>query len=315
MSIADFHNFAHNHHWEALIVMAVLLFILDFFGHRLKDGHEHAVNMKEAILWSIFWVGAGILFGGFVWFAEGRDSMSRYFTSFVMEKGMSVDNIAVWLAILTGMAVPKDKWHELLTWGIVGAIIFRGIFIFGGMSLIHRFSWLEIVLGISLILGAIKILGLKISLRPFSISISDEHEEIDMEKNHVIRATKAIFSKLNIPLKTSGAVFMFTLITIEITDIIFALDSVPVVIALNDSMFVAVSSNLFAIFGLRALFFVVAEFLSSLEYLKFGLSATLFFIACKMIFSFDIAPLVSLAVVLSIIMISVVASLVKKKKK
>lgn len=308
----DLHLLAHTYKWEVFIFLTVVLFIIDFYGHRNKKGKEDAIHLKEAILWSIFWVGAGLLFGAYVLFAEGADSASRYYASFVLEKGMSVDNIAVWLAILTGMAVPNKQWHRLLTWGIAGAIIFRGLFIFGGMNLIHHFEFLEVLLGFFLLWGAWKIIGVTIQKKPFKISIAKENEPFDPEQDNIVRFVKWLFAKLKLSLSADAAIFAVVLLTIELTDIVFALDSVPVVIALNDSPFVAASSNLFAIFGLRALFFVVGEFLSRLEYLKYGLGATLLFIASKMIFGFHIEPLSSLLVIMAIIGAAIVASLMHK---
>lgn len=310
----DLHLLAHIYKWPVFIISVIVFFFIDFYGHRLKDGHEHEIHMKEAIWWSIFWVGVGILFGGYVYYAEGVDAASRYFSSYILEKGMSVDNIAVWLAILTGMSIAKDKWHELLTWGVVGAIIFRGLFIFGGMSLIHRFSWLEIVLGFFLLWGAFKIAGPKISLKPFKISFSEEKEEFDPDTSKIVQVVKKGLHFLRVPISTGSAIFLVTLLTIELTDVIFALDSVPVVIALNDSPFVAASSNLFAILGLRALFFVVSDFLNRLRYLKYGLGGTLLFIASKMIFGYRLEPIVSLVVIAIILTIATVFSLLHKDK-
>lgn len=311
----NLHLLADTYKWEVFIFFAVVLFIIDFYGHKSKKGEEHSIPLKEAILWSIFWIFAGLLFGLYVYYAEGGDSTSRYYASFVLEKGLSVDNIAVWLAILTGMSVPKDKWHKLLTWGILGAIVFRGIFIFGGMNLINRFSFLTVVLGFFLLMGAYKILEADITWKPFRIRFDGEGNKFDPEKDKTVQFVKRLFNKFKFPLKTETATFVIVLLTIEITDVVFALDSIPVVIALNDSPFVAASSNLFAIFGLRALFFVVSEFLSRLEYLKFGLSAILFFIASKMILGFHLEPMTSLLVVFVIIGLSVVVSLLHKGEK
>ena len=302
-----------NFKWEALVLIAAVLFFVDFYGHQDKAHHEQEMKLASSVRWSIFWVGAGLLFGLYVLLAEGGLSASRYYASFVLEKGMSVDNIAVWLAILTSMEIAKKDWHRLLTWGIVGAIIFRGIFIFGGINLIHRFEFLTVILGFFLLWGAVKITGLKFSGKK-GVHFSSENEHFNPKDDKMVIAAKWLLRKFNPTLQTNQAIFIVALLTIELTDIVFALDSVPVVIALNDSPFVAASSNLFAIFGLRALFFVVSDFLSRLEYLKYGLGAVLVFIAAKMIFHFHIGPLQSLLVIIVILAASMCFSLIHQDK-
>lgn len=300
--------------WETLILVSFILFFIDFYGHQDKAHHENEMKLSSSIKWSIFWVGSGLLFGLFVLFAEGNLAASQYYASFILEKGMSVDNIAVWLAILTGMQIPKNDWHRLLTWGIVGAIIFRGIFIFGGLNLMHRFEFLTVILGFFLLWGAVKIIGLKIDFKKKRIYLSGENAHFDPDKDKMVIAARWILKKVRPNLQTGHAIFIVALLTIELTDIVFALDSVPVVVALNTSSFVAASSNLFAVFGLRALFFVVSDFLSKLEYLKYGLGAVLLFIAAKMIFEFHIEPLASLVVITIILTIATLASLFHKTK-
>jgi tellurite resistance protein TerC len=300
--------------WETLVLAAFILFCIDFYGHQDKKHHEHAMNLASSVKWSIFWVGSGLLFGIFVLFAEGNLAASQYYASFILEKGMSVDNIAVWLAILTGMQIPKDDWHRLLTWGIIGAIIFRGIFIFGGLNLMHRFEFLTVILGFFLLWGAVKIVGLKFDLKKKKVYFSGEDAHFDPDKDKMVSIARWILKKVNPNLKTAQAIFIVALLTIELTDIVFALDSVPVVVALNTSSFVAASSNLFAVFGLRALFFVVSDFLSKLEYLKYGLGAVLLFIAAKMIFEFHIEPLASLVVITVILTTATILSLLHKSK-
>ena len=245
----------------------------------------------------------------FVLLAEGSFAASQYYASFILEKGMSVDNIAVWLAILTGMQIPRDDWHRLLTWGILGAIIFRGIFIFGGLNLMHQFEFLTVILGFFLLWGASKIVGLKLDWKKKKLYFSEDADHFDPEKDKMVATARWILKKVNPNLQTTQAIFIVALLTIELTDIVFALDSVPVVVALNTSTFVDASSNLFAVFGLRALFFVVSDFLSKLEYLKYGLGAVLLFVAGKMIFEFHTSPVASLLVITAILTTATVVSL------
>lgn len=308
--------FLTNHKWEIFIGTMILLLAIDFIGHHLtKDHKEHEMSLNTALKWTIFWVAAGLLFGLFIYYIEGASSASAYYSSYLLEKGLSVDNIAVWLAILTGLQMSKDNWHKLLTWGIVGAIFFRGIFIFGGMNIIEHFSFLTIILGFFLLVGSFKISGLGFDPKKFRFYEKHNLDQFVPDKSTDVKIINKILNKFFPHLSASQTTFIITLFTIEITDIVFALDSVPVIIALNTSTYVAATSNLFAILGLRALFFVISDFLSRLEYLKYGLAVILLFIAFKMIFEIHLDPLLSLAIIITILLSATLTSLLHKSEK
>ncbi len=289
-------------------VVFIALFLDLFVFHR----HPHKISLKEALLLSTFWIALGLAFGVFVYYDRGYDRAVEYFTGYLLEKALSLDNIFVFILIFSYFKIPEEFRHKVLFWGVLGAILFRAIFIFAGLELIKNFHWMVYVFGIILIVSAIKLL-------------ITEEKEFHPEQTLIYRIASRI-----IPLKPhngngrffireKGKVYatpMFlTLLFVESSDIMFAIDSVPAIIAISKDPFVVYTSNIFAILGLRSLYFAAAGVLPLFHYLHYGLSFILGFIGVKMIVSefYKIPVEVSLLLIGSAIFLSVVASLLVKK--
>lgn len=297
---------------EWLIFGAVVftaLFLDLFVFHR----NPHKISLKEALLLSAFWIALGLAFGVFVYFDRGYDRAVEYFTGYLLEKALSLDNIFVFILIFSYFKVPEEYRHKVLFWGVLGAIVFRAIFIFAGLELIKHFHWVVYIFGVILIVSAIKLL-------------TTEEKEFHPEQTLVYRIAKRL-----IPLrphngdgrffiKEGGRLYatpMFlALVFVESSDIMFAIDSVPAILAISKDPFVVYTSNIFAILGLRSLYFAAAGVLPLFHYLHYGLSFILGFIGVKMLLSefYKIPVEVSLLLIGSAIFLSVVASLVVKKK-
>ncbi len=291
------------------VVVFTALFLDLFVFHR----NPHKISLKEALLLSVFWITLGLAFGVFVYFDRGYDRAVEYFTGYLLEKALSLDNIFVFILIFSYFKVPEEYRHKVLFWGVLGAIVFRAIFIFAGLELIKHFHWVVYIFGVILIVSAIKLL-------------TTEEKEFHPEQTLVYRIAKRL-----IPLrphngdgrffiKEGGRLYatpMFlALVFVESSDIMFAIDSVPAILAISKDPFVVYTSNIFAILGLRSLYFAAAGVLPLFHYLHYGLSFILGFIGVKMLLSefYKIPVEVSLLLIGSAIFLSVVASLVVKKK-
>jgi tellurite resistance protein TerC len=264
-------------YWWAFGGLVSVLLILDLFVfHR----HARQESLRRSLLWSAFWVAVGLAFMALVWFVRGRDGAMTYLTAYLIEKSLSVDNLFVFLALFGYFAVSPANQHRVLFWGILGAIITRGLFIFGGVALLARFHWLIYPLGAVLIFtGARLAFG--------------GDTEIHPEKNPVIRFasrvlpfTREYHGEAFAMINAQGLRFtplVLVLIAIETTDIVFAVDSVPAALAVSRDAFVVFTSNIFAILGLRALYFVLAGTVLTLRFLRQALAIILVLIGMKMI--------------------------------
>lgn len=297
---------------EWLIFGAVVftaLFLDLFVFHR----NPHKISLKEALLLSAFWIALGLAFGVFVYFDRGYDRAVEYFTGYLLEKALSLDNIFVFILIFSYFKIPEEYRHKVLFWGVLGAIVFRAIFIFAGLELIKHFHWVVYIFGVILIVSAIKLL-------------TTEEKEFHPEQTLVYRIAKRLIplgphsSDGRFFIKEGGRLYatpMFlALVFVESSDIMFAIDSVPAILAISKDPFVVYTSNIFAILGLRSLYFAAAGILPLFHYLHYGLSFILGFIGVKMLLSefYKIPVEVSLLLIGSAIFLSVVASLVVKKK-
>ncbi len=291
------------------VVVFTALFLDLFVFHR----NPHKISLKEALLLSAFWIALGLAFGVFVYFDRGYDRAVEYFTGYLLEKALSLDNIFVFILIFSYFKVPEEYRHKVLFWGVLGAIVFRAIFIFAGLELIKHFHWVVYIFGVILIVSAIKLL-------------TTEEKEFHPEQTLVYRIAKRLIplrphsSDGRFFIKEGGRLYatpMFlALVFVESSDIMFAIDSVPAILAISKDPFVVYTSNIFAILGLRSLYFAAAGVLPLFHYLHYGLSFILGFIGVKMLLSefYKIPVEVSLLLIGSAIFLSVVASLVVKKK-
>jgi TerC family integral membrane protein len=288
--------------WAAFLAFIVAMLLVDLFLHR---EHEN-VTLKDAGIWSAVWVTLGLSFAVVVWSWENGQAAT---TGYVIEKSLSVDNIFVFAIIFTYFSVPLRYQHNVLFWGIFGALVFRAIFIFAGVALLEQFHWMVYVFGAFLVFTGIRMWF-----------HTDEH--VHPERNPVLRLLRRVFP---ISKDFDGARFftvengkrlatplLAILVVIETTDIVFAVDSIPAILAITQDRFLIFSSNAFAILGLRALYFLLAGIMDRFIYLKNGLSFVLAFVGVKMLltaFHIEINTLLSLGIITVALTISIVASL------
>ena len=291
--------------WIALLVGILAMLLVDLLLHR----DAHVIGVREAAIWSAIWVAIGLAVGGAIWMYYGSEFGLQYFAGYVIEKSLAVDNVFVWAVIFGYFAVPREYQHRVLFYGVVGALVFRAIFIAAGSWLIASFAWILYIFGAFLILTGIKMLrqrdehmdpGRSRTLRLFRrlIPTTDEYDgqKFLTRRNGVLMAT---------PL-------LAVVVVVEVTDIIFAVDSIPAIFAVTQEPFIVFASNALAILGLRAMYFLLADLIHRFVYLKAGLSIVLVWVGIKMIVShawFKIPTAISLGIVIAIIAASVVASL------
>ena len=291
--------------WLAFIVTAGALFAADI---KLSAGHAHEIKRKEALMLCGFWVIVAVIFGFLTGYLLGYERMIEYFTGYVIEYSLSMDNMFVFVMIFSYFNVPKKYQPKILTWGIIGAVLMRLILIFAGVGLIKAFGWIIYIFGALLIYTAFKMYFQK-------------DEKFDPGTNPVLKLLAKV-----IPLdNTDGSGNFFvrkevlyatplfaTLLVIETSDLIFAVDSIPAVLAISKEAFIVYTSNVFAVVGLRSLYFLLASLLDLFRFLKTGISVILFYVGGKMLLSdfIHIPAILSLVVVLGILALSIILSLV-----
>jgi tellurite resistance protein TerC len=295
--------------WMALLGFIVVLLLVDLLVfHR----EAHAVGTREAAIESSIWIAIGLSFTGVVWWAFGSQAAGEYVSGYLIEKSLSIDNVFVWALILSYFAVPRKYQHRVLFWGIFGALVMRAIFIFAGVALIERFEWVLYIFGGFLLFTAAKLL--------FS-----DNDTVDPSKSRFLRLIRKVvpstdeFDGQRLFTRRTGrrlATPLFAvLLLIESTDVIFAVDSVPAVLAVSREQFIVFSSNAFAILGLRALYFLLADLHARFSYLQEGLAIILAFVGIKMIIAelpgveYHIPTPISLLVIALVLTASIVFSL------
>jgi tellurite resistance protein TerC len=280
---------------------------------RLLFGRSERISFREATIRSVLAIATGIVFGGFVYYRMGSDTAVSYFVAFLVEKSLSVDNLFVFLVIFTYFRVKEVHQQRILVWGIAGAVLMRGIFIVAGSALLHRFHWMMYVFGIFLVFT-----GLKLALK--------KDEQVDPESNLALRFARRYlrttdeydgskFFTIKDGVRHATPLFL-VLLVIEFTDVVFAVDSVPAVLAISSDVFIVYTSNIFAILGLRALYFMLSGMMTRFHYLDLGLAVILMFIGVKMLAStlLKVPNVVSLAVIGGVLTIAIVASWLRPKK-
>jgi len=296
----------------AAIIVVFLIIDLGIFNKK-----AHKITTKSALYQSIFWVAISVVFGFFIYFYDesGKQGAIEYFSAYLTEKALSVDNIFVILLILKYFRVDEAYYHKILFWGILGAIVFRAVFIFVGALLIHKFHWILYIFGVFLIYSGIR------------IYFEDGDEKIEPEKNPILKLCKKY-----LPLSTDdrGGQFIFfdkgklfftplflVIVLIETTDLIFAVDSIPAAFAITQNEFLIYTSNIFAVMGLRAMFFLLAGIIDKFYLLQKGLSIILFFIGAKMLlemFDIKINVYLSFSVIIATLVFSILLSVFVPKK-
>jgi tellurite resistance protein TerC len=296
--------------WIGFHVFVFLMLALDL-GVFHKNTHK--IQVKEAITWTFIWITLAFLFNVFVYFELGKIKALEFFTGYVIEYSLSVDNIFVFILIFSFFAVKPEYQHKILFWGILGALIMRGIFIFTGVALINRFHWVVIIFGGFLVFSGIKML------------FQNDDQTVDPEKNVIIRFFRKFLpvthetheDKFFIKQKSKfyATPLFLVLLIIESSDLIFAVDSIPAILAISKDTFIVYTSNIFAILGLRSLYFAIAGIMGYFRYLKVGLAFVLSFVGLKMLasyFDFEIPILMSLLIIISTLLVSIIASVLIK---
>ena len=293
--------------WILFNVFALVMLIIDL---RVFHRPGHVVKFREALGWSLMYVAMAIAFAGILYFWQGRQSSLEFVTGYVVELSLSVDNLFVFLVIFNYFAVPDEQQHRVLFWGILGALILRGIFIGAGVQLIQRFHWLLFVFGALLIYSGIR------------VCLTGEHQ-VDPSSNPVVKALRRW-----IPVTTeyrggrffvrnpqeNGRLYatplLVVLLVIETTDVLFAVDSIPAVLAITLKAFIVYTSNVFAILGLRSMYFAVSGLMKVFRFLHYGLAVILILVGVKMILGdyFEIPIGITLGTVALVLLISIALS-------
>ncbi|MDR6637956.1 TerC family protein [Paenarthrobacter nitroguajacolicus] len=291
--------------WLAVIGVIVLMLAVDLFAHR----KAHVISVREAALWSAVWVAFGVGFGVLVWQLYGAEFGQQYFAGYLIEKSLAVDNVFVWAIIFTYFAVPRVYQHRVLFLGVLGALVFRGIFIAAGSAIIASAGWVLYLFAALLLVTGYRM-------------IRHRNDPLDPEKSKALA-----FFRNRVPMtndfhgqrfliRRNGALLatplLAVLVLVEVTDIIFAVDSIPAIFAVTDEVFLVFTANAFAILGLRAMYFLLADLIHRFIYLKIGLALVLIWVGIKMLLKIDIYYIptpISLAVIAAILGVSIAASL------
>lgn len=293
--------------WVAFLGGVVVLLALDLgVFHR----GEHVMSVRAALAWTAGWIGLAMAFAALVWSWKGAAAGQEFLAGYFIEKALSVDNIFVFVLVFAAFAIRAVDQHKVLFWGIIGAIIMRAAFIFAGVALLERFHWLIYVFGAFLVYGAYKMW-------------KGDTEDIDLERNPVVRLFRR-FMPLDCTYVGHGFTvvrdgvrmatpLLLALVAIETADLIFALDSVPAVLAISRDPFIVFTSNIFAILGLRSLYFALAGCLDRFHYLHYGLALVLGFVGLKMLLIdiIHVPTLVALGLVLGTVIASMLISLAR----
>lgn len=290
------------------VVAAVLALDLGVFHRKARS-----IEVKEALLWSAVWIGLALLFDLGIYFLLGSDKGLEFFTCYVVEKSLSVDNLFVFLLIFSFFGVPGAYQHKVLFWGILGALVTRAIFIASGLTILQRLYWVIYVFGAFLVYT-----GIRMSLR--------KDRKLRLQDNPVLRLFRRFvpitesYQGDKFVVRANGRRFatplLMVLIVVETTDILFAVDSIPAVLAITLDPLIVYTSNVFAILGLRTLYFALAGLTQRLHYLHYGISAILVFLGFKMLSSefYEMPVYMALGVVGGILLVSVFVSVLQSRK-
>ncbi|MGH9871791.1 MAG: TerC family protein [Pyrinomonadaceae bacterium] len=293
----------------SLFILFMLSLDLGLFNRK-----AHVIKYREAVIWSAVWITVALLFAGIVFWYQGTDLGLKFLTGYVIELSLSVDNLFVFLLIFSFFKVPAKVQHRVLYWGVIGALVMRLTMIFIGAALINRFHWIIYIFGAFLVYTGIKM-------------FRQEDTDIQPEENPIVRAVtryipitrhydgKRFFTRVNG--KLTGTLLLLVLIIVEVTDLVFAVDSIPAIFAITTNTFIVYTSNVFAILGLRSLYFLLAGVVEKFQYLRMGLAIVLTFIGAKMLIEavhFVIPVWISLVVVATVLLASVAASIMWPKE-
>jgi tellurite resistance protein TerC len=296
--------------WVGLFALILGLLLVDLLVFHRR---AHTVGTKEAAIESSVWIGIGLAFGLVVLALYGGQASGEYYAGYLIEKSLSIDNVFVWALIFSYFAVPRQFQHRVLFWGIFGALVMRLIFIFAGVALLDSFEWLLFVFGAFLIFTGARL------VRKKDDAVHPENNPVLKVLRKVVPSTteydgQKLFTKENAKLLATP--LFAVLVLIETTDVVFAVDSVPAVLAVSREQYIVFASNAFAILGLRALYFLLADWHNRFEYLQQGLAVILVYVGIKMITShwYHINTVISLLFIGLILLASILLSLRKAKR-
>lgn len=293
--------------WIGFFALVLGMLAIDLFGfHR----NSHEVKLKEALTWSCVWISLALLFNLGIYFWKGQELALEFLAGYLIEKSLSVDNVFVFVLIFTYFKVPSKYQHKVLFWGILGALVLRAGFIAGGITLIKNFHWIIYVFGAFLVFTGIK------------MAVSKD-KEVHPDDNPLIKLFKKVMPVTStyendkfFVIKNSqrfATPLFIALLAVETTDLIFAVDSIPAILAITNDPFIVYTSNVFAILGLRALYFALAGIMHLFAYLHYGLAAILVFVGSKMLISdiYKVPIATSLLIIGSILLVSILSSILK----
>ncbi|NWF88950.1 MAG: TerC/Alx family metal homeostasis membrane protein [Ignavibacteriaceae bacterium] len=298
--------------WTVFGILFVLVFLIDMY---VTDHRKGKIQVKTALIWTSVWISTALLFAVaiYLYLPEGKQKAFEFITGYLIEYSLSVDNLFVFILIFSMMGITERNQPRILKWGIIGAIVLRIVFIVAGVELIKAFSFMIYILGAVLVFTAIKM-------------FLSKEEQIHPDHNIFVKIAKRLFKiKTDVGsdhffIKHDGTIYatvaFITLVLVESTDVVFAIDSIPAVLAITQDPFIAITSNLFAILGLRSLFFALAGILNLFRYLKYGISFILLFIGVKMLISgwLHIPVQTSLLVIMGTLLLSILASVIIKEE-
>jgi tellurite resistance protein TerC len=305
--------------WLSFLALVIFLLVLDL---GVLHGKSHEIGMRESLYLSAFYIALGVAFGGFVWFQNGQQAGLEYLTGFVVEKSLAMDNIFVIAMIFGTFAIPRAYQHRVLLYGILGVIILRGIMIAAGAAVVENYHWVLYLFAAFLVITGIKMLI--VADKPHDI----ENNPILKFLRRVLPITKGLRGEKFLvrepdpvtgKLKTWATPLLLALVMVEFVDLVFAVDSIPAIFAITTDPYVVYTSNIFAILGLRALYFALSALIHRFVYLKYALSVVLIFIGSK-IFIADmlgmakIPPMLSLGVTMGILAAGIIGSLWATRK-
>ena len=289
--------------WLSVLGLILVMLLIDLFAHR----QAHEIAVKEAAIWSAFWVATGVGFGVLIWNYFGAEFGQQYFAGFLIEKSLAVDNVFIWAIIFTSFAVPRKYQHRVLFLGVLGALLFRGIFIAAGSVIIESFAWVLYIFAAFLIFTGIQMLRKRSSHDDPSQSAFFKWFSRIVPSTNEYHGQKLFIRKNGVRLATP---LLMVLVLIEFTDIVFAVDSIPAIFAVTSEPFLVFTANAFAILGLRAMYFLLADMMHRFVYLKLGLALVLIWVGIKMGLH-DIVKIpttISLAVIVTILAVAIIAS-------
>jgi tellurite resistance protein TerC len=289
--------------WLSVVGLIIAMLLVDLFAHR----HAHEIKVKEAGLWSLFWVVIGVLFGVAIWVGFGAEYGQQYFAGLLIEKSLAVDNVFIWAIIFASFAIPKKYQHRVLFLGVLGALVFRGLFIAAGAAILESFAWVLYLFAAFLVFTGIQMLRKRA-----------EHEDPSKSAfyrwfSKVVPSTTEYHGQ-KLAIRVNGKLvatpLLMVLVLVEFTDIVFAVDSIPAIFAVTSEPFLVFTANAFAILGLRAMYFLLADSMHRFIYLKVGLAFVLIWVGIKMaLHDFVKIPTpISLGVIVLILFVAIAAS-------